>query len=198
MAEEIKGLIEKIQQEGIRAAQEQARQIELAAQRRADELLAQAKKEAQRLVHEARQNIEKMQESAQADLKRVSRDAVLSLKQEIQRMLASLISSNVRQALTTQELIPMIMQLLKCQEAKDASSIVVSLNKDDAAKVRNDFLAKLKEEIKGGIALKTDDSISAGFMISFDAGNSSFDCTDSAITAYLYSLLNPKLRELLE
>jgi len=53
MAEEIRDLIEKINQEGIRAAEEKAQNIEAAAQQRADEILAQAKLEAEEMISAA-------------------------------------------------------------------------------------------------------------------------------------------------
>ena len=53
MAEQIKDLIEKINQEGIKAAEEKARQVEEAAKQKADEILAKAKLEAERIIAEA-------------------------------------------------------------------------------------------------------------------------------------------------
>ena len=50
MTEDIKGLIEKINQEGIKSAEEKARKIESEAIRQAEEIVARAKKDAQKTV----------------------------------------------------------------------------------------------------------------------------------------------------
>jgi len=57
MAEEIRDLIEKINQEGILAAEEKARKIEDAAMQRADDILTQAKLEAEEMIAAADERI---------------------------------------------------------------------------------------------------------------------------------------------
>ena len=53
MAEEIKELIEKIQQEGIQIAEDKARQIEAQAREQAEEILLEAKQQAAKIISEA-------------------------------------------------------------------------------------------------------------------------------------------------
>jgi len=57
MAEDIGDLIEKINQEGIKAAEEKAQKIEAAARQEAEAILAQARLEAEKIVAAARENI---------------------------------------------------------------------------------------------------------------------------------------------
>ena len=53
MAEDVKSLIEKINQEGIQAAEEKARQIEKEAEAKAAELIKEAKARVQQIIGEA-------------------------------------------------------------------------------------------------------------------------------------------------
>ena len=60
MTEDIKSLIEKINQEGVEAAEAKAGEIQKQAERQAEEILTRARKEAERLVAEAAEKIKAM------------------------------------------------------------------------------------------------------------------------------------------
>ncbi|MBP7215661.1 MAG: hypothetical protein KBA46_00045 [Candidatus Omnitrophica bacterium] len=199
MAEDIKGLIEKIQQEGIQQAEDRARQIEARAQQQADEIVKKAQAQVKQLEAEAEQRVAKMQDSAKVSLRQAARDCMLSLKQEITAMLQALIKANVKEALTSQELAKIIAQLVMSEyRAVTSSEIVIMVSKEDEEKLKGEFLTKLKQQIKQGVTLKTREDITAGFVISFDAGKSHFDFSDRAMSEYFLSQLSPALKELLQ
>ncbi|MCM8798762.1 MAG: hypothetical protein NC821_04800, partial [Candidatus Omnitrophica bacterium] len=83
MAEDIQGLLKKIQEEGIKKAEEKAEQIEKEARKRAEEILSQAKEEAERLIKEAKEKISQEQSHTQTLLQQAARDLLLTLKKEI-------------------------------------------------------------------------------------------------------------------
>jgi vacuolar-type H+-ATPase subunit H len=62
MVEDIRSLIEKINQDGIRAAEEKARDIEDAARRRADDIIAAAQQESEDLISAAKERIRREDE----------------------------------------------------------------------------------------------------------------------------------------
>lgn len=196
MAEEIKDLIEKIQQEGVRAAEDKAKEIENQAKRQAEEIIKKAKLEAGKLIREAKEEIAKSQESSKILLKQAGRDLIISLKKEINKILDKLILSNVRQALSPEELAKILSSLIKNYSAKE--NVIISLNKEDLRKLEKGLLDTLKEEVKKGITLRPSDDIQAGFIISYDSGKSYYDFTDTALTEYIGSYLKPKLKEILE
>ena len=83
MAEDLKELIEKIQLEGVKAAEDKALAIETHARKRADEIMAHAAKEAERITSEAGERIKALEEGAGNSIKQASRDTMLSLRREI-------------------------------------------------------------------------------------------------------------------
>src|SRR5674476_114356 len=87
MAEEIRDLIEKINQEGIKAAEEKAQNIETAAKQRADEILTQAKLEAEEMIASAKDRIRREDETGKTLLSQAGRDLLLSLRKEVNAML---------------------------------------------------------------------------------------------------------------
>ena len=100
MAEDLKELIEKINREGVKAAEDKAREIEVEAKQRAAAIIAKAEKEAAAIVAEAKEESARMMQSGEASLKQAGRDLLLSLRKEIDNMLDRLITSQVDGTLT--------------------------------------------------------------------------------------------------
>jgi V/A-type H+/Na+-transporting ATPase subunit E len=197
MAQEIKDLIAKIQQEGIQAAQIQAAQIKADADAKALKIFSEAKIEAQRIIEQATSQAKRLDEATQAALKQAGRDLLINLKQEIVAMLDKLINRDLRQALTVEELSKIIAVLIKNASLTLGSQIVVSLNQQDKDKLEQGFLNKLVEETKRTIVLKSVDGVESGFIISFDAGKSIFDFSNQALSDYISATLRPELNKIL-
>jgi vacuolar-type H+-ATPase subunit E/Vma4 len=197
MTEELKDLIEKIQQEGVKAAEDKARVIEEEAEARAKAIIEEAKKEAQVLLLEAKDKASKMEEATRASLKQVGRDLVLSLKTEINDMLNRIITTHVREALSIGELAQILGRLIKETGVNEKAEVIVALKKEDAQVLEKGFLAELKKQAEHGIKLAVSDDIRGGFTISFDSGKSFFDFTDKAFAEYISLTLKPRLAEIL-
>lgn len=196
MAEEIKELIEKIQQEGVQAAESKAKQIEEQSRKEAEAVIEKAMHEAARITVEAKERSLKMEESTKALLKQAARDTLLALKKEINAMLERIVVAHVKDVLKPEELAGIITALLKDFAGKQ-QEITVSLKKEDLEKLEKQFLRELKEKTKQGITLKPSEDISGGFVISYDGGKSYYDFSDKAIAAYIVTNLKPKLEEIL-
>ena len=195
MPEELKGLIEKIQEEGVRGAEAKARAIEDEANKRAKTILENAKNSQERLMEEAKEKIARMEASGKDSLAQAGRDILLTLRKEINATLNRIATSETQSALNPQELVKMISALVKDREKKD---IVISLNKNDLEKLKKGFLHTLKDEIKKGVILKPSEDVRSGLIISYDKGKSHYDFSDRAITEYISLYLKPALAEILE
>jgi len=198
MADELKGLLEKIQEDGVRAAEEKARAIEDEALRSAQRVSDSAKREAARMISEAESKIVRAEDSSRAALKQASRDAIISLKKEISNILEKIISSHVHKALASDEMAKILSGLIKSASSSDADKIAVTLKKDDLDKMEKILLGELSHEIRKGITLKSSDEIHGGFLISYDAGKSHYDFTDKALAEYISANLAGRLKEILK
>ena len=198
MAEEIRDLIEKINQEGIRAAEAKAQNIEAAAKQRADDLLTQAKLEAEEMIAAAKDRIFREDEKGKTLLAQAGRDLLLSLRKEIDAMLGRIVVSDIRQALTPEALFRLLSEVVRNFSAGESSEITVLLNKEDVETLEKNFLHKLREETKKKIILRPAEEISGGFTISFDDGKSCYDFTDKALAEYISTYLKPKLNQILK
>ena len=198
MAEEIRDLIEKINQEGIRAAEEKAQNIEAAAKQRADDILAQTRREAEDMIAAAKDRIRREDEKGKTLLDQAGRDLLLSLRKEINAMLGRIVVSDIRQALTPEALSRLVSEVVRNYSAGESSDITVFLNKEDLEILEKKFLQKLREETKKKIVLRSAEEISGGFTISFDSGKSCYDFTDKALADYIGTYLKPKLNQILQ
>jgi len=198
MAEEIRDLIEKINQEGIKAAEEKAQNIEAAAKQRADDILAQARLEAGEMIAVAKDRIHREDEKGKTLLAQAGRDLLLSLRKEINAMLGRIVVSDIHQVLTPEALFKLLSEVVRNYKAGESSDITVFLNKEDLESLEKIFLNKLREETKKKIILRSAEEISGGFTISFDSGKSCYDFTDKALAEYIGTYLKPKLNKILQ
>jgi V/A-type H+/Na+-transporting ATPase subunit E len=198
MAEEIRDLIEKINQEGIKAAEEKAQNIEAAAKQRADDTLAQAKLEAEEMIAAAKDRIRREDEKGKILLAQAGRDLLLSLRKEINAMLGRIVVSGIQQALIPEALFKLLLEVVRNYSVGESSDITVFLNKEDLETLEKNFLHKLREETKKKIILRPAEEISGGFTISFDSGKSCYDFTDKTLAEYIGTYLKPKLNQILQ
>jgi V/A-type H+-transporting ATPase subunit E len=197
MPEEIRDLIEKINQEGIKAAEEKAQNIESLAKQKADDILSQARLEAEKIITAAEDKVRREYTAEKALLAQAGRDLLLSLRKEINAMLNRIVVSDIQQALTPERLSGLLSEIVRNYEGVENSDITVFLKKEDLEILEKTFFQKLREETNKKIVLKPTEEISGGFTISFDSGKSCYDFTDRALAEYIGLYLKPKLNQLL-
>lgn len=199
MAEELQGLINKIREEGIKAAENKASEIEKEAKHKAETLIAQASKKASDILDDAREKITRSEDASKESLKQAGRDLMLVLRKEINAMLDKLVAAHVHKVLTSEEMAKILCAILKDFDARSLDTkVIISARKDELDKLEKALLAELKEETKKGIILRSADTIRGGFMISYDSGRSYYDFSDKALAEYIAGYLRPKLGELLK
>jgi len=197
MPEEIKGLIEKIQKEGVEKAREDGRKIVEEARKASAGIIEKAKQEADAIIQKAKEESGRAKESTEASLRQAGRDLLISLRAQINALLKKVITHKASEALTPQEMAKMIQALINGYAQKQKpDKIEAFFSKDDLAKMKDGFLGKLSEEAGKGITLKSSDDISAGFTISFDSGKSHFDFSDQALADYISGHLNKELAKI--
>lgn len=196
MPEDIQSLIKKIQEEGIKKAEEKAKEIEEGAKRNAEEILRKAREEVESLLRETREKIAKEESYSRALLQQAARDLLLNLKREINQILGKILLIDIREVLTPERTAQVVESLIKGYRGEVSPEIVLTLKKEDCDFLGKYFLNKLKEEIKKGIVLKPSEEISGGFLISYDGGKSYFDFTDKGLAEYIGRYLKPRLKDL--
>lgn len=197
MAEDLKNLIEKIREEGVRAAENKARAMEDNAKKLADNIIQDANRKADDIVRKGKEEVKRMEESGRASLKQAGRDLMISLRREINSMLYKITSGRMREAFAPDEMAKVISAIIKEEPKAPKEGVIVSANSKDIEKLEKSLMAELGDEIKRGITLKRSDEITGGFIISYDSGKSYFDFTDKSLAARISFRISRKLKELL-
>jgi len=200
MSENLKGLLEKINQEGIRSAEEKAKAIEDKAKKDAEKILGDAKKLADEIIQEAKAEAEKTKVSANLSVKQASRDLLLGLTEDIRKTLNKIVAGELNKALSSEETAGILASLISNYLEKNGKieDIRVLVNKVDLEKIKNTFISKLKDKVKAGVEFRPSQNINAGFSISFDKGKSYFDFSDEGLLETLCVYLNPELAKIIK
>jgi len=198
MSEDIHALIEKINQEGIQAAEKKAKEIEVQAKEKARQILEEAQQNAEEMLEKAKKEIAEHQESQKEALMQVARDLLLVVKQEINALLGRIITQELSDTLRPENLYQIILETIKAGAVSEKNTIQIYLSAQNLKIIEESFLAKLKEQTKKEIILKPRDEVGKGFCISFDAGKSEFDFSQKALVEYIITYLKPRLKEILE
>ncbi len=200
MSQNLKDLLEKINQEGIKSAEDKARTIEDKARVDAGKILENAKKSAEEIIHKAKIEAEKTKVSANLSVKQASRDLLLSLKEDIRKILNKIIAGEINKALSNEDIAGMLAGLIDKYVEKNgqAGDVRVLVKKEDLEKIKNTFMSKLKDKVKSGVEFRPSANINAGFSISFDKGKSYFDFSDEGLLETLCVYLNPELAKLIK
>ncbi len=200
MSEKLKGLLEKINQEGVKQAEEKAGVIETKARADAEKILKDAKIAAQKIIEDARADAKKTKHSGETAIKQASRDLILALKDEIKKIFNKIVNVETIKTMSQENLEEILGELIENYIEKDgkASDVKVLLKKEDLEKLKKSSISRLKDKLKDGIKFKSSPGINAGFSISFDKGRSFFDFTDESLTDALCAYLNPELAKLLK
>lgn len=200
MSEKLKELLEKINQEGIKQAEEKARDIELKAKKDAERILGDARTKAEKMLEKAKEEAEKTKENTDMVLKQSFRDLTLSLKSEIKKLFNKVIAIETAQALSSKETADIIERLIESYLKNNGktSDLKVLLKKEDLERLKKSFISKLKDKLKEGVEFKPSPNINCGFSISFDKGKSYIDFTEEGLAEALSAYLNPELAKLLK
>ncbi len=200
MSEKLKELLERINQEGLQKAEQNAGAIETKAKREAEKIVSDAKSQARTIVDDARDEAKKTMESSEASIRQAGRDLVLSLKEEIRKIFDKIVSAETKKAISPEEMAAILGRLIEryIEKNGESSDIKVLLKKDDLEELRQGLISRLKQRCKDGIEFRPSPNINAGFCISFDKGKSYFDFTDEGLVEALCAYLNPELAGLLK
>jgi len=186
--EDLQGLLEKINRDGVEKAEAAAKEILAAAEARAAAMVAEAEAEAARRIKTAEAESEAFKVRAEATVKQAARDVVLSVKDALVAQLESLLVKSVDRALSDEAV---VSELVAVAVRELAESGEVSA----PAKLAASLKAKLAAN--GGFTVVTDDTLGSGFAVRVDNGRVEHAFTVEAVAGELAKRLRPELAKLL-
>ena len=192
-------LIEQIKNDGVAAAEAEAKTIVDAAKADAEKLIADAQAQADKILVAAKAETERMTKSSEDAIRQAGRNLLISFRESVSRELETIVGENVAAVYSSDAFTELIISIVENWANKpDAEDIAVILNTQDLNKIEETLLAALKEKMLNGITLKANDNFDGGFRIAVNNGSAYYDYSAEAVVDMLSNYLSPKVTELLK
>jgi len=195
MEVQVQELIDKIKNDGVKTANNEANRIKADAETEARRIVDSAKKEAADIISHSKREAEQTEKAGTAALQQASRNLILAFRDEIQVLLDKIVNEKVSAGYDEDVVKSALPEILKNWTASDSLSVILPENL--LAKIQAFFTDKLKNELGKGVELKANRKLSNGFHITSKDGSVYYDFSSEAVAGLLSSYLNPKLTGLL-
>lgn len=194
MAEDIQGLLNRIQSEGIEKAEAEKKQILDQAKQQAESIVARAKEEAAEIIKNAESEAAVNESKGKAAVKQAARDVLLSLQADLQKRLEVIVRDSLGEALTPEVLGQIVLKMAEKYLAQDGSATIeLLLSPGDAATLESGLKAGLLANLKAKPEIKMSSNLSSGLKIGVKGSDLFFDFSDDALTEVICSYAGPKL-----
>ncbi len=190
MAEELQGLLDKIQKDGVAKADAASKTLVDEATTQAVAIVKAAEAKAAKLIADAEVEAQQFERRARSSLQQAARDLVLTVGEAINGALAKVVAVRTDASLEGETLGKIIEAAVT---AYAASGATVSLAAEQQAAVQSYFGAALAEAARHGIVLSSENGVVSGFTVTLAGERVTHDFTGKAISAALGELLRPDL-----
>ncbi len=206
----VQDLIDRIREEGVRQAREEAGRIIDEAERKAAKMLADAREEAQRLRDQAHEEIEAERVAAIEALKLSARDTVLHLESQVftafERFVERLVTKSLCDICFIRSLVLVLAghAVEEFIEDKDIQILISEaiLTGEPDEKLRDigkeTILGLSSDMLREGVELLPADDVQGGARVRLVDDKLEIDLTDKAVSKLLSERLLPRFRAILE
>ena len=187
--EDLQGLLEKINRDGVEKAEAEAKKIIDGAREKADAIVKDALAAADKAKAESEKASAAYAERATETIRQSARDIVIGVKDSVTALLENLLAKNVDKALADEKtsvgIVAEAIKDLTCSGEIHCGEKLAAALKSQASALKS-------------FTLTTDDSLGAGFTVKTDGGRVEHDFTPETISAELAKRLRPDLAKLLK
>jgi len=198
METDLKGLIDKIKQDGISKAQEEASGINREALAKAEDIVKKAQAQAKDIISKAQKEAETFRKSSESALKQAARDALLSLRARVTEFFGRVVKDNVSASLNPEVLKDIILKAVESSIQQGVMDLEIILSVKDRQNLEKALFTALRKEAKERVSLQGKHDIHGGFRIGKKDSGSYLDFTDQAIADGFKRYLSPKLADALD
>ena len=198
MAEELQGLLNRIQEDGLQKSEAQKAKIIADAQEKAAAIVAEAEEKAARLQKEAEAASRALEDKAVAAIRQAARDIVIALKSELQERLRDVVRSCSAQAMTPGVMAGLINEMARAYANNGADRIDVLLPETSRALLEEALKGSLAEDLRERTKILGGGDFASGLQIGFRDGDVFLDFSDDALADLICSYVGPKLAALMK
>ncbi len=206
----VQELIDRIRDQGVEAAREEADRLLRQARKQATDIVAQAKAEAEALQANCREDIEAYRQASMDALRLAARDTVLDLKARVVARFEEFVKRLVVSATRDKELVRSIVLVLAGHAAEEFIQdkeievrISTALLEGQTGPVFGDegklaILGLSSDMLREGLELVSDEEIEGGARVRLVQDKLEIDLSDRAIARMISQRLLPRFKAILE
>ena len=200
MAEELQSLLEKINEEGVKKAEEEKDKIIAAAKKKAEKIIADAKNKAEIIAKQSDADAKRNEERAADTIRQASRDIVLALNDELQNRLKSVVKECVGEAMTPEVMGTIVLEMEKSflsGKSTEDAGIDILLSKKDLDNMVKLLKGSCGKNLKSNPDISLGKDFTAGLKIGFKGNDLFFDFSDDALAEMICTYVGPRLAEII-
>jgi V/A-type H+-transporting ATPase subunit E len=203
----VQGLIERIRDQGVQAAQQDADCLLAAAKKQAADVIAEAKAEADAEREKVRAEIEAHRTASLDALQLAARDAVLDLKARVIARFEEFVKRAVVSATRDEQLVRNLVLVLAGRAAEEFiqdKDIEVRISKEllgEAAleeEGRQAILSLSSDMLRQGLQLMGDDEVEGGARVRLVKDKLEIDLSDRAVARLICQRMVPRFKAIVE
>ena len=195
---QLQELIDEIKQNGVEAAEAEAKSIVDAAKAEAQKIVSDAKAKADKLLADAKAENEKIVKSGEDAIRQAGRNLLISFRESVTRELKAIVRDNVESVYSSASFSELVIHTVEAwAKNPDTEDISVILNEDDLKAIEKTLLSSLRERMAKGVTLKANDNFDGGFRVSVNGDGAYYDYSADAVVEMLSNYLSPRVSELL-
>ena len=196
---QLQELIDKIKKDGVTAAEKEAAKIIADANKKSEAIIKEAEAKAEQIKKDAKAETTRMQKASDEAIVQAGRNMLLSFKDSLVQELDGLIKAETAKALSKDTLAKLVPETVKAwAKNSDASELSVLLSEKDLKALEGSLTTALKAEIKKGLEIKPDKTLTAGFRIGVKNGAAFYDYSAESLAEMFAAYLNPKVAGLMK
>jgi V/A-type H+-transporting ATPase subunit E len=196
---QLQELIDKIKKDGVAAAEKDAAKIIADSEKKAEAIIEEAQSKAAEIIKSAKSETKKMEKASEEAIVQAGRNMLLSFKDALIAEFDGLIQDGTEKALSKDVLTKLVPDTVKAwAKNSDASELSVLLSEKDLKALEKSLKTSLKAEIKKGLEIKPDKTLTACFRIGVKNGAAFYDYSAESLAEMFAAYLNPKVAALMK
>jgi len=201
MENKLQELTQKLYNEGVEKANEEADKIIKEAKAEADKIKKNAEKKAKGIIEEAEQKSEEIKKNVHAELELASKQTVRKVKQQITDLITSkVIDEPVKKAFDDEKFVKEIIETIIKNwdpQKKESVDLSVLLPEKLEKEFEKYFKAKTGKELNAKLELSFSEAVKGGFKIGPADNSYKISFTEEDFNNFFKSYLRPKTGEML-
>ncbi|MDD3117611.1 MAG: hypothetical protein PHQ27_00380 [Victivallales bacterium] len=198
MAQELQGLLDRIQEEGLKKATEEKEKILAAAKTEAEGQVKAAENEAAVARKKAAEDAMALEERAKAAINQAARDIILALKEDLKKRLAKTVKADIAQTMTPEFMGQVILQMVHNYKGAGSAGLELLVAKNDLDRMTELCRGSLAADLRADPVIRIGQEIGSGLKIGFSGEDVFFDFSDEALSELICSYIGPRLAAVLD